>query len=430
MIQIQALHKIFLKYPLVSTDSRNVKQNSIFFALKGVSFNGNKFAAKALAAGAKYAIIDELEYYIDERTILVNDVLAALQQLARYHRNQFAIPVVAITGTNGKTTTKELIAAVLKQKYSIIATEGNFNNHIGVPLTLLNINKHTQIAIIEMGANHIGEISLLCEIALPNAGMICNIGKAHLEGFGSFEGVVRAKSELYDYLKLNEGSIVCNADDELLVGLLKSHVYKGYGADASCLVSGEIVSADPRLKLKLKIEKEHIEVQTQLAGAYNLNNILAAVTFGHHFEVGVDKMRTALEEYTPNNNRSQIIQAGSNSIILDAYNANPSSMYAAILNFSQLTGDSKVLILGDMLELGEYADEEHLKIIRLIEELSFQRVVLVGPAFGKVNKNSSIQVFNKVELAVDYLQKADMQNSLILIKGSRGIKLEKTLDCF
>ncbi len=422
------LYEIFRQYPSVTTDSRNIPSGSIFFALKGANFNGNKFAKEALTKGAAYAVIDEPEYKNDDKLILVEDVLQSLQQLARYHRDRLKLPILAITGTNGKTTTKELVAAVLAKKFKVNFTQGNLNNHIGVPLTLLSMAEDTEFGVVEMGANHPGEIKLLCEIANPDFGIITNIGKAHLEGFGSFEGVIKTKSELYDFLRNKNGKCFINADNELLIKQsLKLEQIK-YGQSTHYFMTGELASTDNYLVVKALFPKGWLYLKSKLVGDYNFENLLAAACVGKYFEVDPLQIQKALLDYTPSNNRSQLIQNEKNTIIMDAYNANPTSMMAALTNFATIQNNQKCIILGDMLELGESSHEEHQKIVNYIEEQNFEAIFLVGVQFKNTSDRIKKQKFDHVELLSNYLKTQPIENKLILIKGSRGIHLEKILE--
>jgi UDP-N-acetylmuramoyl-tripeptide--D-alanyl-D-alanine ligase len=425
---IEEIYKIYQSYPLISTDTRKITNASIFFALKGENFNANVFAEQAIHDGAAYAVIDEIQYQKNDKFILVDDVLKCLQQLAVYHRNTLNIPVIGITGTNGKTTTKELINAVLSKKYLTLATTGNLNNHIGVPLSLLAVNHTHEIAIIEMGANHIGEIAELCDIAQPDYGIITNIGKAHLEGFGGIEGVIETKTALYKAVQKKHGKIFINADNELLMQLAQGidRISYSLSKQADCL--GTSVEANPFVKLKYKCKDVEDEIQTQLVGIYNVENILAAISIGMFFKVDASAIKNALYNYQPSNSRSQVMKTKSNTIVLDAYNANPSSLEAAILNFSSIETENKLLILGDMLELGDYSKAEHSHIINLIEANNFQNVILIGKEFSDVCHNPRWNIFLNVDLAKEWLITHKISNAFILLKGSRGIKLEKLLD--
>jgi len=422
------LYKLFRQYPIITTDSRNIPANSIFFALKGDNFNGNRFAAEALLKGAALAVIDEPEFVSDNRTILVEDVLTSLQKLARFHRDQLKIPVLAITGTNGKTTTKELIAAVLSEKFKVNYTLGNLNNHIGVPLTILSMSPETDLGIIEMGANHPGEIKLLCEIANPDFGIVTNMGKAHLEGFGSFEGVIKTKSEMYDFLKLKGGKCFINADNQLLKKQAHDLEQISYGKSDGCFLTGELATTGYSLVVKALFPKGWLYLKSKLIGDYNFENLLAAACIGKYFEVDPLLIQKALEEYTPSNNRSQLIRKEKNTIIMDAYNANPTSMMMALANFTNIQNNQKCVILGDMLELGEASDEEHQKIVDFVELQDFSEVYLVGRQFKKTIAGDKKKKFDNAELLSNYLKTQPIENKLILIKGSRGIHLEKILE--
>jgi UDP-N-acetylmuramoyl-tripeptide--D-alanyl-D-alanine ligase len=427
-MEIASLYAIFRENPTVTTDSRNIPANSIFFALKGENFNGNTFAGEALSKGAAYAIIDEPEFETNDRMILVNDVLLGLQQLANYHRNQLGLPILAITGTNGKTTTKELITAVLSKKFKVTSTKGNLNNHIGVPLTLLSMNEQTEFGVVEMGANHAEEIKTLCDIANPDFGLITNIGKAHLEGFGSFEGVIKTKSELYDFIRNKGGKCFLNADNPLLMQQAKGIELIKYGELTDYFMAGELASTDNYLVVKALFSKGWLYLKSKLVGDYNFENLLAAACIGKYFEVDPLLIQEAIAEYTPSNNRSQLIKKANNTIIMDAYNANPTSMMAALSNFAGIPHESKCVILGDMLELGDSSAEEHQKITDFIEEQTFSEVFLVGPQFKNTIDRTQKKKFEQVELLSIYLKTQPIENKLILIKGSRGIHLEKILE--
>jgi len=428
MIDIPSLYNIFLRYPVVTTDSRNIPANSIFFALKGANFNGNVFATEALQKGAAFAIIDEPEFAIDARLILVPDVLICLQELARYHRDQLGLSILAITGSNGKTTTKELLAAVLSKKFKVNFTQGNLNNHIGVPLTLLSLNKNSEFAVVEMGANHPGEIKILCEIANPDFGIITNIGKAHLEGFGSFEGVIQTKSELYNFLKSKGGKCFINGDNPILNKQAQGLDQITYGKSTDYFMAGELASVDNHLVVKALFPKGWLYLKSKLVGDYNFENLLAAACVGKYFEIDPLFIQTALAEYTPSNNRSQLIRNERNTIIMDAYNANPTSMMAALQNFSNLKNEQKCIILGDMLELGESSTLEHQLIADYIESQNYSEVYLVGPIFMNTTNGTKKKKFDNVELLTNYLKTQPIENKIILIKGSRGIHLEKILE--
>ncbi|MBL7968006.1 MAG: UDP-N-acetylmuramoyl-tripeptide--D-alanyl-D-alanine ligase [Prolixibacteraceae bacterium] len=426
-MNIENLYSIFLNHPTVTTDSRNIPTDSIFFALKGETFNGNAYAKEALSKGAAFAVIDETVYATDDRFILVDNVLLCLQQLARYHRDQLGLTILAITGTNGKTTTKELVAAVLSCKFKVNYTQGNLNNHIGVPLTLLSMNMETEIGVVEMGANHPGEIASLCQIANPDFGIITNIGKAHLEGFGSFEGVIKTKSELYNFLKLKNAKCFINADNPILMKQAEGLEQIPYGHSTSYFMAGELASTENYLVVKALFQPGWLYLKSKLVGDYNFENLLAAACVGKYFEVDPLKIQEALSDYTPSNNRSQLIKTDKNTIIMDAYNANPTSMMAALVNFANIKNDQKCLILGDMLELGEVSDAEHQKIVDFIDEQNFNEVFLVGPKFGITKGQKEKKKFDQVELLSNYLKTQPIENKLVLIKGSRGIHLEKVL---
>lgn len=424
---IQYLYSQFLKYPKVSTDTRKDVRNSLFFALSGEQFNGNKFAAAAMENGAVAAIIDDERYAIGDQFILVPNTLQALQQLAAYHRKMSDVFVFAITGSNGKTTTKELVAAVLESEKKIIASQGNLNNHIGVPLTLLNICADTEIAVVEMGANHVGEIAALCEIARPNAGLVTNIGKAHIEGFGNFEGVVRAKSELYRFLRNTSGKTIVNADDELLMTQSEGIKRFTYGQNAGIIV-GKLIERNPTLIFNWQYEKEAQLCKTNLYGAYNFNNLMAAVTVGKMFGISNENINESLSLYVPKNNRSQQYNTLKNQLILDAYNANPVSMREAILSFQEWNPANPFLILGDMFELGEEARMEHEEVIRQIEKIGFRNVLLIGKEFSHCKIPDYFRCFESTQQAGDYVQKHPIKNANILLKGSRGMHLESLLN--
>lgn len=427
-MDLQHVYTLFRDHPQITTDSRNIPANSIFFALKGANFNGNCYAADALTRGAAFAVIDEPSFATDPRYIVVDDVLLCLQQLARYHRDQLQLPILAITGTNGKTTTKELVAAVLARKFKVNFTQGNLNNHIGVPLTLLSMSEETEFGVVEMGANHPGEIKALCEIANPDYGLITNIGMAHLEGFGSFEGVIRTKSELYDFLRAKNAKCFVNADNRLLVQQAAGLDQVSYGTSTDYFMPGETVSTGNYLVVKALFPKGWLYLKSRLVGDYNTENLLAAACIGNYFGVESLQIQEALEEYTPTNNRSQLIQKEKNIVIMDAYNANPSSMMAALINFAKIENDNKCIVLGDMLELGEASDEEHQKVVNFIDDQNFSIVLLVGQQFAKTTDRKEKEKFEHVELLLNYLKTQPIENKLILIKGSRGIHLEKILE--
>lgn len=422
-MEIAELYKCFMECGKVTTDSRNCPEGSMFIALKGETFNGNAFAAQALKQGCRYVVIDESEY-AGEGTILVDNCLQALQQLANYHRRQLKMPVIGITGTNGKTTTKELISTVLSRKFNTLYTEGNFNNHIGVPLTLLRLTKEHEMAVVEMGANHPGEIKTLVHIAEPDYGIITNVGKAHLQGFGSFEGVIRTKGELYDFLRAKGGAtIFIQNENPYLNGIAEGLTCVRYGQTAGLYVSGELISCSPFLSFRWTAEGVSHEVNTHLIGSYNLDNMLAAAAIGRYFGVSDDDVSSALASYLPHNNRSQLKETADNKLIVDAYNANPTSMMAALKNFRQIEAPHKMVILGDMKELGEASREEHQKVVDYLKECGFDRVVLVGPEFAAATH--SYQTFQHVDEVLADIRIHKPQGYYILIKGSNSMKLSQ-----
>jgi UDP-N-acetylmuramoyl-tripeptide--D-alanyl-D-alanine ligase len=440
------IYKLFLQHPLISTDTRKIAAGSLFFALKGDKFDANTFAKQALEAGAAYAVIDNPAYRLNEKYILVDDALTALQDLARYHRWQLNIPVIGLTGTNGKTTTKELINSVLSQHFKTQATQGNLNNHIGVPLTLLTIDSSHEIAVIEMGANRQKEIELLCSIAQPTHGLITNVGKAHLEGFGGIEGVKKGKGELYDYLKeserLESGVAFVNNDDMVLLEMeqargLKNVVFYGTG-DGQNLVTGKIVENSPLLTLQWTNNKsgKNSTVKTNLTGAYNLDNILAAICIGVYFGLTDEEINQGVEGYQPKNNRSQIVKTKTNTLICDYYNANPSSMFVAIENIGKLDAKRKVLILGDMFEMGDEAAAEHASVIKKAMETPVDERIFIGKDFSDAgaamnHRPSTMDFFYPTaEDAINALKADPIKNSTILIKGSRGMALERLVELF
>ncbi len=417
-MKIEALYEIFKSHSVISTDTRKISKGCLFFALKGENFNGNKFAKQAIDEGASYAIIDEHEFKTSDHYILVDDVLTILQKLANYHRKQFNIPFIGITGTNGKTTTKEFINAVLSKKYKTSFTQGNLNNHIGVPLTLLSIPSDCEMAIIEMGANHIGEIEFLCKIAEPNYGIITNIGTAHIEGFGSVENIAKTKNELYQAIDTINGKVFVNNDNDILNTLSQSLNKYTYGnSNADC--QGRLLSSTPSVKLEWNNET----ITSNLYGSYNYENILAAICIGKYFDVPSIDIKEAIETYTPTNNRSQIIVIDTNTFFLDAYNANPTSMNAAIDTFSESDSKNKLMILGDMLELGEISTEEHQKIVTKIEALKIN-TLFIGNEFKAVSNKYGFTYLKNVTEAIDWLKHSGLVNHQFLIKGSRGIRLE------
>lgn len=428
-MEITELYQLFKEYPNICTDTRSIQPHSLFFALKGENFNGNQFAEKALQNGAAFGIIDEPKFLTNDNLILVDDVLTTLQNLAKFHRSQLTIPVIGITGSNGKTTTKELTHSVLTQKYNCFATKGNLNNHIGVPLSLLSINSSHEIAIIEMGANHVGEIKDLCAISQPTIGLITNIGKAHLEGFGGFEGVKVAKSELYKYLEQKDNPVFINGDNKILEELSDGLFKISYGQEEQNHIIGKTDNKKEQLSIAWK-KRGYFgysqEIKTHLVGHYNLENVLAAICIGNHFEVSEEQIATGIESYLPSNNRSQLIKKGTNHIILDAYNANPVSLKAAIENVLNSNHATKYIIAGDMKELGQYSEPEHQSIVDLIVDHKLN-AFLVGPEFQKTNYGN-IKTFKDTLSLSNYIKDNPISDAIILIKGSRSIGLEQTLD--
>ena len=423
---IKYIHSLFIKHNKVSTDTRNIIPNSIFFALKGKNFNANVFAEEALKKGAIYAIVDEKKHQTNKNIILVKDVLHTLQQLASFHRKYLKLPIIALTGSNGKTTTKELINTVLSKKYNTVATKGNLNNHIGVPLTLLSMTKETEIGIVEMGANHPKEIEFLCNIAKPDFGYITNFGKAHLEGFGNLEGVIKAKTELYQYLKINNKIVFVNANDNTQIEKSINMQVISFGTEKS-KYSIKLLSANPFVTM----EFDNIIIESNMLGIYNYNNIAAAIAIGKHFNVNNNQIKQALEIYHPTNNRSQIINLEDKKIILDAYNANPSSMKSALENFIQLTDKNKIVILGDMFELGSYTEIEHQKITDFFNNNNFKHIYLLGGNFLKTTTNNkNITILKNYNSFEEHFDIVKFKNSTILIKASRGMALERIVNLF
>ena len=425
-MSIESLYAIFKQYPSVQTDTRKLRQDDLFFALKGDRFNGNEFASRALQQGARLVVVDEqVELPATEKVMRVNNVLETLQALAKFHRQQFRIPFIAITGSNGKTTTKELIHAVLSTQFRTYTTEGNLNNQIGIPLTILKVKTDAAMAVVEMGANHLLEIAGYCQYTMPTHGLITNCGKAHLEGFGSIEGVRKAKGELFDYLRTNDGTAFVMWDydylREMSRGILTCVTYGTRDAG----ITGRIVQNEAIIKVGITGGMKPMEIQTRLVGEYNLPNILAAVAVGNHFQVEPEKIKIAIETYEPSNSRSQLIFRGSNKIILDAYNANPTSMRAAIENFAHMEADNKILVLGAMAELGQESKVEHMGILDLIGQYKWKDVVLVGGDFQKIK--SSFRVFENADQAKEWFNQEGFSNSYFLIKGSRSMQMEKVL---
>lgn len=429
----EQLYQIFESHPVVTTDSRDCPEGSIFFALKGASFNGNKFAAAALQQGCAFAVVDEPEYCVqgDERYILVDDVLRAFQLLARHHRRTLGTRIVGITGTNGKTTTKELMAAVLGEKYNVLYTLGNFNNDIGVPKTLLRLKPEHQVAVVEMGASHPGDIKTLVELVEPDLALITNVGMAHLQGFGSFEGVVKTKGELYDFMRQSKhGKVFVDANNPHLMGIVQGLDLVKYGTPASdgLFVGGKVVSAAPFLRFAWQREGgEWNEVQTHLVGAYNVLNMLAAISVGLYLGVSADEANRALANYVPSNNRSQLEETAHNKLIMDAYNANPTSMSVALNNLNDMEVPHKMAILGDMLELGAASAEAHQAIVDQLSRLSLDEVWLVGPEFARTR--CAFRKFNDVDEVMAQLQNQCPEGRYILVKGSHGIRLDKLSQC-
>ena len=415
-MNIEALYQIYSSNYLITTDTRDIKRGAIFFSLKGDHFNGNKFAEIAIQKGAKYAVIDDIHYQIKGKTILVNNVLETLQKLANYHRKQLKIPIIGITGSNGKTTTKELIHAVLKTQFNTGATKGNLNNHIGVPLTLLSFTNKTEIGIVEMGANHQKEIEFLSSICEPDVGYITNFGKAHLEGFGGIEGVIKGKSELYTYLKKNNKLVLIDADNVKQLEL--TNTMERISLDSSINIS----STQPYISLNYKNQI----IDTQLIGTYNLNNLKAAISIGEYYKVSEKNIIRGINNYTPTNNRSQVIEKKSNTIVMDAYNANPTSTRLALENFNEIDHKNKIVILGDMFELGEDTEHEHQNIVNLCDTLNLNRCIFVGKHYGKT---SAEEKYLTVEYLKECITTTPLEKGYILIKGSRGMSLEQLLEC-
>ncbi len=417
-----------MQHPFVETDTRKLKQGDIFFALKGGNFNGNMFALQALNLGAAYAVVDEEIDASNNKLIKVDDVLETLQQLAKYHREQFNNPFIAITGSNGKTTTKELIHAVLSSTYKTYTTAGNLNNHIGIPLTILKIKTDAQIAVIEMGANHQKEIEGYCKIAQPTHGIITNCGKAHLEGFGGIEGVKKGKGELYDFLRNNNGVAFAFDDYDYLHHMSKGIIQIIWYGTRNGEVIGNVKKSEPFLEVNITSDASFNTIKTNLVGDYNLPNILCAVAVGKYFNVPDEKIKSSIENYIPSNSRSQLLEIDSNKIILDAYNANPSSMKAAIENFANLNASNKILIIGGMMELGDESIAEHENLIKLIHQKKFKEVIIVGGDFKKMHH--PYIYFNTAGEAATYIKKQNFHHSYFLIKGSRSMQMEKVLNAF
>ena len=414
-MEIKDLHRLYLETHLVDTDTRKIREGAIFFALKGENFNGNKFAKQALDNGARFSVVDEEVYANEDRIILVDDVLSTLQSLANFHRRFLSIPIISLTGSNGKTTTKELIHAVLKTSYNAKATLGNLNNHIGVPLTLLSFTNETEIGIVEMGANHQKEIEFLSNIAEPDFGYITNFGKAHLEGFGGVDGVIKGKSELYSFLRTHKRTAFVNLNDKKQMELTSDIDRILFDHDF------EVIKTHPFLQIRFK----DISIQSQLMGTYNVSNMMAAITIGKHFNVSNQQIQVAIEQYSPTNNRSQIIEKKANKILLDAYNANPSSVSLALENFHLADHPKKIVILGDMFELGEAAKMEHQSIVDLTNALNFNRCIFVGEHYDATDAHETYRLFSDLK---SQLNQTPIQDAFILIKGSRGMALERLLE--
>ena len=421
---MQSLYNIYLEHSKICIDTRKISKNCLFFALKGPNFNANEFAIKALEKGASYVIVDEEKYVLDDRYILVEDSLKALQVLANYHRKQLSCPILGITGTNGKTTSKELCLQVLKQKFKTIATEGNLNNHIGVPLSLLSIKPDTEFAIIEMGANHLGEIEFLCNLTEPDYGVITNVGKAHLEGFGSIEGVLQTKTELYRYLAKKNAPIFIKDNQQILIEKIPSNcptITYGQLSSSNCNILSK--GAQPFVEVLV----DGIEIQSRLIGDYNFDNIALSIAVGMEFGISTKKIKQAIETYVPTNNRSQLIKTESNTVLLDAYNANPMSIEKAINNIANIEQPNKVIILGDMFELGEEANKEHINMINHCLSSGITEVYFVGEIFNGLNK-TGYKSYDNTNSLMDQLKKQPITDAFILIKGSRGMKLEQLVE--
>lgn len=427
MNTIETLYAAFLKSRSVSIDSRKIEKGSLFFALKGDHTDGNKYAYKALETGAAFAVVDDTEMPVKEGIIKVENSLTTLQELAKMHRRKLKAKIIGITGSNGKTTSKELISRVLSKKYKVSFTQGNLNNHIGVPLSILKITEDTEIAVIEMGANHQGEIAALSRIAQPHYGIITNIGKAHLEGFGGFIGVINGKSELYAYIDDHEGMLFVNTSNPLLAKLSANIHRFTYGEESNAQLYGELIAADPFLTFVFEYQNRQALVETKLIGNYNFENLLSAAAIGSYFEVDQTAIVDALATYHADNSRSQQIETPHNKLIMDAYNANPVSMQAAIKNFDRICGKRSAVILGDMLELGSESDHEHAEILKLLTDLDYKKVFLVGPLFGRVYAGDDWLHFKQVDELVQHLQENHLRGYDILLKGSRGMQLEKVL---
>lgn len=428
MTNISEIYFSYIQGHRVTTDSRDIQKGDVFIALKGENFNGNSYAAQALEKGASLAVIDEENFAEDDRYLCVPDALAFLQQIANFHRKQLAIPILGITGTNGKTTTKELCNAVLSRKFKTFATQGNYNNHIGVPLTLLSMDESTELGIVEMGANHPGEIKILCDIAEPDFGIITNIGRAHLEGFGSYENIIKTKKELYDHLFAKEGKVFVNTNDELLLQLSEGHSRETYGTNGS-LIKGEIKQTIPYLVFSLKTLKGDLYIKTHLIGGYNFDNAMAASAVGVYWGIEPLEIQKAIEAYQPSNLRSQLIKTAHNTVILDAYNANPSSMHASVSNFGEMKAGCKVVILGEMRELGAESENAHRALLELAARYHFDQIFLVGNNFEHCADSLNFTtLFKDTDSLIGYLQQHPVRDAFVFVKGSRGNKLERIIE--
>ncbi|MBL7111440.1 MAG: UDP-N-acetylmuramoyl-tripeptide--D-alanyl-D-alanine ligase [Bacteroidales bacterium] len=432
-MNITELYKVFLKYPAISTDTRREVAGSLFFSLKGETFNGNVFAREAIDKGAAFAVVDEGDFPGDLRFIRVENCLVTLQQLAQYHRERLNATLIAITGSNGKTTTKELVREILAKKYKVYATEGNMNNHIGVPLSLLRIDEDVQFGIIEMGANHIGEIEKLCHITRPDYGIITNIGRAHIEGFGSVDGVKKAKGELYDYLSEDKGGIFINTDNTILIQMAEGFEGKliKYGDTPDSLCRGSVKGLHPYISFGIAFHTEpgkEYSGSSRLVGSYNLENILAAACIGSYFNVSSREILDAVEEYIPGMMRSQLITTGKNLLVVDTYNANPSSMEPAIQDFAADPHPNKILVLGEMKELGDTEIAEHEKLIRTVAGKPFRKIIFIGPVFLKLTVPGDYLTFKSTSECIDWLKKHPVENAKVLLKGSRLLKLEELIN--
>ena len=431
-MDIEKLYQLFCRFPVISTDTRKPVRNSIFFALRGEKFNGNLYVDDALRKGAEFVVADDKSVKVDSRIIPVDDTLSALQQLATFHRSKIKTKIIAVTGSNGKTTTKDLIYKVLSGKYKVCSTQGNLNNHIGVPLTILSIKSEDQFGVVEMGANHPGEIRNLCGIAQPGYGLITNIGRAHLEGFGSVEGVMKAKQELYTYLQDSNGKVFVNCGDKVLMDMLGNFTGEKirYGNCEGSICSGEISESNPFLNIYANVggqDGNPSDIRTRMLGDFNFENILAALAVGFHFDVNVNMMINAISDYVPDQLRLQMVKTEYNTLFVDAYNANPTSMEAAIRNFQKNPGKNKILIIGEMAELGEASEEEHLLLISLLKQLQANRIILVGKTFLKFSIPPEFGRYPDTPAMIQWLHTHPLKNSTILLKGSRVVGLEKLI---